>query len=352
MKATLTIITIILLFLSTFAYSENLYTAKTAGLQSQYVVKEGKKYNIISIPFIKPSVINGDIEAVDHTNKCLVDDDKSFTSLPPENDYIIRLTSGEMKGTWYLISTKKRRKSMSASPNSITVDLSKSSKPDLTGISEKDTYSIHPLYDLAELFPEDGSILPAANFDYDSGRIQFISNSQKTTLWLSNGKMTDQKGWMKMSGNNVNLKVDHFSILPGMAMIVFHPKPEKSIYISIPGQVLDSPLAKPIYPGENLVSIEYLLLPSELSGQISYSLDELKLIESGFQSGRTIDESDTLKIWDDMTSKYSGNIWLFKNDAGNVEWLTENYLPVSNMEVRAGSGMVICNKGIRYSWIK
>jgi hypothetical protein len=338
MKTTLKIIPILLICLTANIKAETIYTGKTAGLQSQCIVKAGKKYNVISIPFIKPSVINDDIDAIDPNSNSLIDKDTSLATLSTDKDHIIRITSGKMAGEWYLISKKKRLRSDMNTPGKISLDLTQSSNKDLSGISEKDTYTIHPLYDLTELFPEDGSILPSADFDYNAGRIQLISGGKKTTLWLSNGSITHEKGWMKITQNNTNIRIDHYSMLPGIAMIIIHPKPEKTIHISVIGEVLDIPLAKPIYPGKNLLSVEYQMSLANTSGQLAYTLDDLQLIKNGFQSGKTIDGSDTLKVWHKENSAYSERIWLSQDDD---IWLTENCMPTSDVCVEPGAGVVV-----------
>jgi len=341
MKKKLTILTIILTFQLSIAYTQKMYTGKTVGLKSQCVVKEGKKYNIISIPFIKPSIHNGDIEAINPDTFCLIDNDKFTKDLHPEKNYILLMTDGKMAGEWFFLSTNKTRKAKVNSSSQIFVDPFKSSTSDLSGISSSDSYEIHPLYDLTELFPEDGSILPAGNFDYEAGRIQLLSNDQKTTLWLSNGNITSQKGWIRISQNNVNKQVDHFSILPGRAMIIFHPKPEKDMYVYLTGEALELPVSKPIYPGKNLISVEYQLSSTYTSNRMDYSLDELNLIENGFVGGKTIDESDKVKIWNQEQSSYGDGIWLLRTDNDVNEWLTEYFLTPSFSVIQPGGGILV-----------
>jgi hypothetical protein len=104
---------------------------------------------------------------------------------------------------------------------------------------------------------------------------------------------------------------------------------------------LDIPLIKPIYPGKNLVSIEY-----QTTGEMSYTLDDLNIAQSGFTGASRIEESDELKVWDNMQKKYEGPLWRFKDETGHTEWVTQNYVSASGLVINGGSGLLIDNKGL------
>jgi hypothetical protein len=51
-------------------------------------------------------------------------------------------------------------------------------------------------------------------------------------------------------------------------------------------------------------------------------------------------------IWDKDLKDYRSEIWLSKNG----QWMTKEGTAAGNLEIQAGAGIIILNKGNGYTW--
>jgi uncharacterized protein (TIGR02597 family) len=316
-------------------------TGEIVGTQTIRAVNAGNKHCHVSIPFIKPSVIQGNIDSVDTGNAAITDNEGGFALLQNDATYFLLVLSGSSKGDWFVINKPESGKKFSDTPNRITIDIDKSTGA-LENLKGDERFSVHAMYRLNELFPENGNVLPSNKFDVMAGQVQFYSGNT-TKYWLSNGELTEKPGWTKSSGN---FELDNLYIPPGKSFIVFHPNPIKNIDIQIIGQVPSVPIKKKIVPGYNYVAAEFNTSRTDTAGNVSRKISDMKLAQSGFKAGNDANESDTLMIWDKDLKDYRSGIWLSKGG----QWMTKEGMPAGNLEIQAGTGIIILNKGNSYIW--
>ena len=65
----------------------------------------------------------------------------------------------------------------------------------LSELEGNESFSVHALYMLNELFPEDGTFLPAGDIDLKAMQVHFYDGREFKKFWLSNATITEHAGW-------------------------------------------------------------------------------------------------------------------------------------------------------------
>ena len=323
------------------------------GFHRLRVVNEGVRYNLVSLPFIKPAKLKGKLNKVSEELNQLVDHGGGFANLGIGENFFLLIRDGDAAGAWFSIHRQSHASNSSANPNLVEIDPDSSAGAlsDLTGI---ETFSVHEMYTIEELFPPDADILPAHNTDFEAGQVHLYSNQEVSTFWLSNGEQTDgQVGWVDPASDRTEITTST-PLLPGICFGVYHPNPDRSIEISVMGEVPDVILYKPIYPGYNFVAKEYYVNSISVNGQTNFTLDNLQLKQSGFRSSDQKNISaDVIFMWNQETGSYSSARWLFDSGSESM-WMTTGNpsSPIPNQKVFPGEGFVVWNGGDQYIWGK
>jgi len=337
------LLVLIFSFIYSQGYSETLsINTDIVGIHQLRIVNKGKKHCPVSIPLIKKAVVCGRLEGVKEKTGVLIDKEALFDKLNKDKKYFFLVRNGKERGGWFLINSQD-------SPTQITVKLDKGSG-NIENLNGNELFSIHQLYSLNELFPPDGSVLPANKIDIMAGQIHINSKNIWKKYWLSNGELSEEAGWIDWASSKP-IKLKDLFFMPGSSFIIFHPDPDRDIDIHIIGSVMDFVLKKTITPGYNYVSVEYNTSRTDINHSFSTKLKDLRLINSGFASGQDSDSSDGLIIWNVQQKEYNKPYWLFNNN-GHPQWMTAANEPVDvdNAKVIPGTGLIIHNISNPYTW--
>gem|GEM_PF-1051558 len=325
-------------------------TSSVFGLHRLRVVNEGKSHCLVSMPFLKPAGVQGRLDGLVPSEGVLIDEEGAFGELDTGERYFLLIRSGTSKGVWFLVKEPPQGQSYGDTPKHLSVDLDKD--PGFFGnLSGDEWFSIHPMYELSELFPDDGSVLPAHRFDVMAGQVHLYGESGCTKYWLSNGMLTGEAGWTTVEEDGSFQRTDLY-FPPGVSFVVYHSDPKQDMDIPVVGEVPDTMIRKAVSPGYTFLAAEYNTSRTDQAGNPSCKLEDLGLDRSGFRMGETADSSDRVYLWDRDSAKYRDPCWLFEN-GGSPLWMTEAPIPqeAGDQEALPGTGMVIWHGGEGYTWM-
>lgn len=306
------------------------------------VVNEGTHYCLASVPFMKPALVQGRLDGVLPEEGILIDDESAFGRLDGDAMHMLLIRSGPIKGARFTVEASaedQRRAHVEGSD-------------DLENLDGDEWFSLHPVYDLSEFFPVDGAVLPAHTFDVLAGQVHFYGEDGCRKYWLSNGDLTENKACWAQSVDGRPVALTNLSLYPGIGFVIYHPAPDQNVEIEVAGEVPDVLIRKPVRPEYNFLGMEYNMSRTDEHGHPSVKLRDLRLTNSGFHMGETVDATDLLYIWDPSEGDYGPTCRLF-NHEGTPEWVTEEAPPqdAGDREVLPGTGLVIWNEGEAYIWL-
>jgi len=289
----------------------------------------GSQSQLISVPFLRGATARGRLDGVDVGSSSLQDAEGAFSGIDDQFTYILRVTSGAAEGAWFFLGASTGN----GDAVQVVDDGFAGSLSDLEG---GESFAVHALYTLNEIFPEDGIFLPAGDIDLKATQVHFYDGREFKKFWLSNGTITQHTGWTSAESGEL-VYAGETAILPGMSFLVRDTRADATVDIRIQGVVLDFPLNIPVYPGYNFVSSNY---NKRLSGSDAFILDNFGLKESGFQPSASPVGGDQVLAYDAVTGRFGESFYL-NGDTGEFN-APSGFLP--------GDGFVVFNAGERYLW--
>jgi hypothetical protein len=284
---------------------------------------------LISVPFLREPISRGRLDGVDVGSSTFQDAEGAFSGIDDQFTYILRVTGGSAVGAWFLIDAS----TVDGGAVQVLNDGFAGSLSDLAG---DESFAVHALYSLNEIFPEDGLFLPASDLDLKAMQVHFYDGREFKKLWLSNGTITDHIGWTSAEEGAL-VYAGETAILPGTSFLVLDPRADATVDIRIQGIVLDSPLNIPVYPGYNFVSSNY---NKRLAGDDAFLLGKLGLKESGFKSSASLGAGDKVFAYDAQTGQFGESFYL---DATTGEFNAPS-------DFQPGDGFIVFNSGEAYLW--
>jgi hypothetical protein len=284
---------------------------------------------LIGLPFLKSALSRGRLDHVDPTVLSLHDMQGGFTEVDSWSTYILRVTDGSAVGAWFLLGEP--------SENGHTIKvLNDGFVANLSDLKGHESFAVHQLYTLSEIFPEQGDFLPASDIDLTAMQLHFFDGRAFKQYWLSNGTITEHVGWT-CAENGELVYAGDTAILPGTSFLVLYPQTEEPVNIRMQGKVLDASLNVPIYPGYNFVASSY---SKGAIGSDGFLLANLGLRESGFKPSHLLQDGDQVLPFDSATGQLAQGLYL---DATTDEFnASPNFYP--------GDGFIIYNAGETYLW--
>jgi hypothetical protein len=285
---------------------------------------------LISVPFVKEAISRGRLDGVNINEFTIRDAQGAFLLIDDQSTYILRITEGDCSGSWFLLGN--------STVDGVTIDvLNDGVAGALSDLKGNESFAVHALYTLSELFPEEGTFLPAGDIDLEAMQIHFYDGREFKKFWLSNSTITEHVGWT-CAENGELVYAGGTVVLPGTSFLVYDPRADATVSIGIQGVVFDTPLHVPVYSGYNFVFSNY---NKKVEGSAANSLDNMGLKESGFQgSGGPLADGDKVYTYDQHTGRF-GEIFYLNQATGE-------FSAPSNFE--PGDGFVVYNTGEPYLW--
>jgi hypothetical protein len=318
----------------------------TVGMHQLQISEPGVRSRLVSIPFLRLPLALGRLEGVELASDseslpALFDTEAAFAELAEASTYILRITSGDASGDWFLLDA------VSDAGQRVTVreDGLAGSVDTLIG---DESFAIHRLFSLRELFPESYAGFAPAPIDLVAMQVHFYDGSRFSKCWLSDGTLTDHVGWTIAEDGKLN-DASELAILPGTSFLVVYPNSATKQSIQIRGMVPDAGLTVPVYPGYNYVSVKYTQLLDGSSSQPADYLDALGLIESGFNGGVDADSSDLILALNDSDGTFVEGYY-YDSMSNGFKAVGEAASEITLNEVGPGRGFVILNRGEAYRW--
>jgi len=324
------------------AHAEARVIMGAVGTHILRVAEPGQDSQLISLPFLRTAVSLGRLDGVDANAESLTDIQGAFNKLREDRSYILRITDGPQVGVWFILDA-----------TSVGADFVRVLDDGLAGylidLSGGEAFSVHELFTLKELFPENSVLLPASSIDANSMQVHFYDGNGFREFWLSNGGITDHVGWTYTDEGQLKYAGDT-AILPGTSFLVFYPNPSVAVDVRLQGVVLNEPLNIPIYPGYNFVSVHYSHRFSEDGGDLDPRLNHMGLEESGFRSTKSKAVGDLVISFDPFNGKLGTHYYLdSKTDVFRP--VEDSVDPTSiGLLAKPGNGFVIFNDGDSYLW--
>lgn len=284
---------------------------------------------LVSLPFLKSATSRGRLDHVDVASSNLQAALGAFSGFEEQFTYILRVTEGSAAGAWFFLGES------SATGDTVEV-LNDGFAGKLNQLEGNESFAVHALYTLSEIFPEAGHFLPAGDLDLKSMQVHFYDGREFQKCWLSNGAITEHVGWTRAIDGQLVYGGDT-AILPGASFLVYDPRADAAVDVRIQGVVLKSPLKVPLYPGYNFVAAHY---HQHLTGADAFLLGNLGLKESGFRASASLQEGDQVFAFDAQTGQFGARFYL---DETTGEFnASANFQP--------GGGLVVYNSGEAYLW--
>ena len=284
---------------------------------------------LVSLPFLKSAMSRGRLDTVDVASSNLQAVQGAFSGFDARFTYILRVTDGSAAGAWFFLGES------SATGDTVEV-LNDGFAGKLNQLEGNESFAVHALYTLSEIFPEAGHFLPAADLDLKAMQVHFYDGREFQKCWLSNGAITEHIGWTRAVDGQLIYAGDT-AILPGASFLVLDPRADASVDIRIQGVVLKSPLKVPLYAGYNFVASNY---NQGLTGPNAFLLGKLGLKESGFRSSVSQQEGDKVFSYDAETGQFGARFYLDET--------TGEFNAAANFQ--PGDGFVVYNSGEAYLW--
>ena len=282
---------------------------------------------LVSVPFLKSAISRGRLDGVSTAN--FQDAQGAFAAIDAQDTYILRIAEGSAAGAWFFLGA--------ASANGTSVEvLNDGFAGMLSDLQGNESFSVHALYTLNELFPEDGIFLPAGDIDLKAMQVHFYDGREFKKFWLSNATITEHVGRTTAEGGEL-VYAGETVILPGTSFLVLDPRAGATVNIRIQGNILDAPLHVPIYPGYNFVSSNY---NKRFDGNDVLMLGHIGLKESGFKPSDTQSAGDRVFAYDAATSRFGQSFYL---DATTGEFNAPS-------DFQPSAGFIVFNSGEAYLW--
>jgi uncharacterized protein (TIGR02597 family) len=319
----------------------------TVGMKAIHVASPSSQFQLVSVPFMKPSVVTGRLDGVDAGQGRISDAQSSFGTLQNAAAYVLRIRSGNQAGAWFTVSPLGGDWSSSAGTALVTND---NVAGDLASLAGNESFSIHPLFTFAELFPENGSVIPAGRVDVLASQIHLLESSVYSKYWLSDGSITDRPGWFTAGPNGLR-SAGSDVILPGVSFFVVVPAAvSQSIVVRVFGEVLDDAIRIPVEPGFNLVSAPYNVSQVNGAGLPSFELVDFGFEDSSFAPGSSAGSGDQVLVFNQANGRFDGGFWLDQSGSPRVWRRISDGTPAGSTELEPGNGFVLLNRGSRYGW--
>lgn len=320
-------------------------SANTVGMHRLTLAESGQRTRLVSIPFLRAPLALGRLDGIQvasgDSSPNFVDAQAAFSHIIDEGSYILRVTDGESAGIWFLLGE------VSEDGRQVAVE-----EDSLVGgvdqLDGDESFAIHKLFTLDELFPHDLPEFPSSVIDLAAMQVHFYDGERFTKHWLSNGTLTEHSGWTYADEGALKDGND-IAILPGTSFLVVYPNPTADISIQINGVILDQSLVVPVYSGYNYVSVKYAEVLSGGLPTIADYLDNLGLIESGFNGGASVSESDLVYAFDEGDGTLIEGFYL-DSSAGLFKPASEESEDIALADVGPGRGFVVFNRGEPYLW--
>jgi len=282
---------------------------------------------LVSVPFLKSAISRGRLDGIVGSN--FQDVQGAFAAVDDQFTYILRVAEGSAAGAWFFLGA--------ASANGTSVEvLDDGFAGMLSDLQGNESFSVHALYTISELFPEDGTFLPAGDIDFNAMQLHFYDGREFKEFWLSNATITEHVGWTTAEGGEL-LYAGETAILPRTSFLVIDPRPGATVNIRIQGNILDAPLTVPMYPGYNFVSSNY---NKRSDGNDVLMLGGMGLKESGFKPSDAQGEGDQVFAYNAATSRFGESFYL---DANTGEFNAPS-------DFQPGAGFIVFNSGEAYLW--
>jgi hypothetical protein len=267
------------------------------------------------------------LDGIDASN--FQDAQGAFAGVDNQFTYILRVADGSAAGAWFFLGA--------ASANGTSVEvLDDGFAGMLSDLQGNESFSVHALYTINELFPEDGIFLPAGDIDFNAMQLHFYDGREFKKFWLSNSTITEHVGWTTAEGGELAY-AGETAILPRTSFLVLDPRPSASVNIRIQGNILAAPLNVPMYPGYNFVSSNY---NKRFDGNDVRMLDDMGLKESGFKPSLIPGQGDQVFAYNAETSRFGQSFYLDATTGGFN----------APSDFRPGAGFIVFNSGEAYLW--
>jgi len=322
-------------------------TVIVGGGRSLPIVKAGRRFNLVSVPFIRPAAAAGRLTSVSSATGMVTAAEEVFGGLDAATEYFILIRTGPARGAWFFLAPADTE-DYAASPAQALLD-AEGTAGALGALVGGERFSVHPLFRLDELLPTDGSVVPAARLDVLAGQVHLYQGGGCRKYWLSNGELT-RAGWTNVP-TVTRAGPEVVFLPPGISFFVYHPAPVADVSVPVVGIVPDVPIRKAVRPGFNFLGTEYSLVRDDIGAGAAPKLSALRLDQSGFHGGEEADESDLLLSWDTMTGDYRVPRWLRAVGTGS-EWRIagEPSVRADDELLDPVRGMVLWNGGDGYVW--
>ncbi|MGZ0654005.1 hypothetical protein ACWPKO_01255 [Coraliomargarita sp. W4R53] len=318
----------------------------TVGMHTLKIAEPGVTARLVSIPFLRVPLALGrldgiEVAATSTTFPILLDQQAAFSDLEVELTYILRITDGPEAGAWFIIDAA----SDDGQQVSIREDGLAGSVASLHG---NESFAVHRLFSLSELFPATNSTFPSAPIDLAAMQVHFYDGNRFSKCWLSDGTLTEHVGWT-IAEDGLLKDAAELSILPGTSFLVVYPNASEEESIQINGVVPYAGLTVPVYPGYNYVSVNYSqLLEGDLAQPADY-LGALGLLQSGFTGGTDAEASDLILALDDDDGTFVEGYY-YDIVTNSFKQASSGAVAITLNEVGPGRGFVIFNRGESYLW--
>lgn len=319
---------------------------KIVGMHRLQIAEPGIRARLVSIPFLRAPLAYGRLDGVTAAtgtgdSATLLDLEAAFSGMTEEATYILRITEGSSVGDWFILDA--------ASPDGLRATVREDGLAgSVAALVGQESFAIHKLFSLGELFPETLPGFASAAIDLAAMQVHFYDGNRFTKHWLSDGTLTDHVGWTYAEGG-VLKDASRLAVLPGTSFLVVYPNAVEEQSIQINGVIPDAGLTVPVYPGYNYVSIKYTNSLDGGLSQVSDYLRVLGLTDSGFAGGESSEESDLILALNEADGTFVDGYY-YDTNASDFKPVNAEAPEISLESVGPGRGFVILNKGEPYLW--
>ena len=316
------------------------------GMHKLKISEAGERTRLVSVPFLRTAEAYGRLDGVQirptaGEHPTLIDHEAAFSELDEDAVYILRITAGAAAGDWFLLDE------VGDNGRSVTVrdDGLAALAADLQG---NESFAIHSLFTLEELFPVDSDLFPSAPIDLAAMQVHFFDGEDFNRYWRSDGTLTAHRGWT-FARNGQLEDANKVAVLPGTSFLSVFPQASSEVAIQVNGVIPEAGLTVPVYSGYNYVSVKY---SGATSGGLPALADYLEIIGlkgSGFDGGTSRESSDLVLA----LSEAEGTLlpgFFYDEDAGLFLPVGAESLEIGLEDVGPGRGFVIYNRGEPYLW--
>ena len=308
-----------------------------AGTRMVRIAESGGGASLLSLPFLKPAVARGRIDAVGPETGRLTDREGGFAVVGGGRTHIARITDGASRGDWFLLDPEE-----STAETAVVADDGLAGES--AALEAGAAFAVHELFQLRELFPEDGARIAAAGIDVRAAQVHFFDGEQFSKFWLSDGSITGHRGWTRADGGELRYAGDT-AILPGTSFLFVHPPTEQPLSLRIRGAVPARALTVPVFPGYNFLGVQH----SEASAgrpADGFPADGLGLVESGFRACDGSEGGDRVFAFDAAAGDL-GDGYYYDGGDGVFRTTREDS---AGFAVAPGGGFIVFNSGDAYHW--